>query len=304
MIMQKKINYILYMGTYFLLAASISTGLETKMQNNLKGPYFGQKPPGMTPELFAPGFISTEKYGEQRCIFSPDGRECYFVRRGEYPKTKIVVTRLLSEGWSKPEPVSFSSQFSESMHVLTHDGSRMFYNSHRPLPGTTKENRSGIWFVDRTREGWGKPQYFGYGSQVTITKDGTLYYRDPDNHPRDSLIIRRTQNGKYSEPEVLSMGVNGHRPGHPWIAPDESFILFDTWHPDGQGKGKYPDFYVCFRKEDGSWGEPINLGDSINKELHNNICSISPDGKYFFYTYEGDIYWVSIKVIEKLKKSE
>ena len=27
----------------------------------LKGPYIGQKPPGMTPEIFAPGIISTEK---------------------------------------------------------------------------------------------------------------------------------------------------------------------------------------------------------------------------------------------------
>jgi hypothetical protein len=26
----------------------------------LKGPYLGQKPPGMIPEIFAPGFISTE----------------------------------------------------------------------------------------------------------------------------------------------------------------------------------------------------------------------------------------------------
>lgn len=30
----------------------------------LKGPYLGQKPPGMTPDIFAPGFVSTEKYGE------------------------------------------------------------------------------------------------------------------------------------------------------------------------------------------------------------------------------------------------
>ena len=149
--------------------------------NRLKGPYFRLKPPGMTPEIFAPGFISTKEYEEQRCIFSPDGTECYFVRRGEYPKTRIMVTRVQQEGWSKPKPVSFSSESSESMQVLTPDGSRMFFNSNRPLPGTTKENRRGIWFVERTHEGWGQPQYFGYGSQVTVAKNGTLYYRDPNN---------------------------------------------------------------------------------------------------------------------------
>jgi hypothetical protein len=40
------------------IAAVSSTG-----QNEwpvLKGPYFGQKPPGMTPELFAPKFLNAE----------------------------------------------------------------------------------------------------------------------------------------------------------------------------------------------------------------------------------------------------
>lgn len=39
-------------------------------------------------------------------------------------------------------------------------------------------------------------------------------------------------------------------------------------------------------------------------KMQNNICSISPDGKYFFYTYEGDIYWVSIQVIKRHKQSK
>ncbi len=270
----------------------------------LRGPYLGQKPPGMTPKVFAPGFVSTIKYGEQRCTFSPDGRECYFTRRDEFPKSKIMVTRLMDGVWSRPEPVSFSSDFGDHTQTITHDGSRMFFSSHRPLPGTTKENRNGIWFVDQADEGWGEPQYFGQGRQVSVSKNRTLYYRNPDNYPGDRIVIRRFKDGKYTEPEVLKIGVDGHRPGHPWIALDESYILFDTWHTEGQGKGKYPDFYVCFRMKDGSWSKAINLGDSINRERHNNICSVSPDQKYFFYTYEGDIYWVSMKAIEALKPND
>ena len=270
----------------------------------LKGPYLGQKPPGMIPEIFALGFVSTEKYEEQRCTFSPDGRECYFTRRGEFPKPKIMVTRLMDGVWSKPEPVSFSSDFGDHTQTITYVGSRMFFSSHRPLPGTINENRNGIWFVDKTDEGWGEPQYFGQGRQVSVSKNRTLYYRDPDNYPNDRIVIRHFKDGKYTEPEILRIGVDGQRPGHPWIALDESYILFDTWHPEGQGKGLYPDFYVCFRRKDGSWNEAINLGNTINKELHNNICTVSPDGKYFFYTYEGDLYWVDAQIIEELKPKE
>jgi len=36
----------------------------------LKGPYLGQKPPGMTQEVFAPGIVSTDSH-EFACCFSP-----------------------------------------------------------------------------------------------------------------------------------------------------------------------------------------------------------------------------------------
>jgi hypothetical protein len=29
---------------------------------HLKGPYLGQKPPGMTPEVFAPGIVSSKEF--------------------------------------------------------------------------------------------------------------------------------------------------------------------------------------------------------------------------------------------------
>jgi hypothetical protein len=32
-----------------------------------------------------------------------------------------------------------------------------------------------------------------------------------------------------------------------------------------------------------------------------SIATISPDGKYLFYTYRGDLYWVSTEIIAKLK---
>ena len=39
----------------------------------LAGPYLGQKPPGMTPVIFAPGIIATEFHEHSFPSFSPDG---------------------------------------------------------------------------------------------------------------------------------------------------------------------------------------------------------------------------------------
>ena len=49
----------------------------------LQGPYLGQKPPGMTPKIFAPGIVSTAEF-EFAGTFSPDGKEYFFTRRPDY----------------------------------------------------------------------------------------------------------------------------------------------------------------------------------------------------------------------------
>ena len=64
-----------------------------------------------------------------------------------------------------------------------------------------------------------------------------------------------------------------------------------------------------YRKSDGSWIEPQNLGSEINKKYHERFPGVSPDGKYLFFTRpngenNGNIYWINAKIIEELKPIE
>lgn len=86
---------------------------------------------------------------------------------------------------------------------------------------------------------------------------------------------------------------------HSFISPDEDSILFN-------GKG---DIYIAFKKVDGKWTEPIKLGNQINTIENDETCpSLSPDGKYIFFSRyndkngKSDIYWVHSNVIEKIRK--
>lgn len=64
----------------------------------------------------------------------------------------------------------------------------------------------------------------------------------------------RLVDGKYGGLEMLGGGVNSPAAGvHPCVAHDESFVIFDSRRPGGQGGGG--DLYVCFRNPDGSWGK-------------------------------------------------
>ncbi|MDH4270583.1 MAG: hypothetical protein OEW18_01260, partial [Candidatus Aminicenantes bacterium] len=69
----------------------------------LKGPYLGQKPPGMTPELFAPGIISTCSQ-HSSAYFSRDGKEVYFSRM--LPRPSAIMYMCEENGqWTSPRVV-------------------------------------------------------------------------------------------------------------------------------------------------------------------------------------------------------
>jgi Tol biopolymer transport system component len=113
-------------------------------------------------------------------------------------------------------------------------------------------------------------------------------------------------NGQYPKVENLGVPVNSeYHEVDAFVAPDESYMIFCSDRPGGYGKA---DFYVSFRKKDGSWTVPVNLGDKINSPFSEYIPSVSPDGKYFFFTTDKtgqrDIYWVDAKIIRSLKPDD
>jgi topoisomerase IA-like protein len=45
------------------------------------------------------------------------------------------------------------------------------------------------------------------------------------------------------------------------------------------------------------------MGKEINTENYEYCPFVTKDGKYLFYTSNQDIYWVSIEIINKIKKT-
>ena len=99
--------------TYFLLATIILfTFINLNAEKEwlvLKGPYLGQKPPGMTPEIFAPGVVSTG-FDEMFTYFTPDARELYF-QLWKAPFPVILVMKEENGRWTKPKVASFSGRY-------------------------------------------------------------------------------------------------------------------------------------------------------------------------------------------------
>jgi len=278
----------------------------------LAGPYLGQKPPGTTPEKFAPGIVSTESHEFSSC-FSPDGNEFYFTRRHpEIQQNVIMYSRLVNKIWTAPEVAPFVDTKNEFTFepFITPDNKRLYFQSGRASDGAL---HMFTMYVERTEKGWGKAldpgEVFNPDKtmHVSATKDGTIYTTDISegmttrtNKGRsgpgtECLGMMRIVNGKYEKLEKLGPPLNkGERSQHPWIAPDESYMVYTVPKP-GQPVGS--SLFYAERKADGTWSDP----KEIKLEMDAGQPFISSDGKYLFFSRNQQSFWIDAAVIEDVR---
>jgi len=276
----------------------------------LKGPYLGQKPPGMVPEIFLPGIVTTELNEHGAPTFSPDLSEIYWSPQyKEIGGGKIISMRLINSKWQAPETAPFSKEYKNQNPFLSYDGERLFFKSFRPIEAEVYKNGA-FWFCERTLEGWSLPEPLGtvvnsglMGQQITESKNRNLYFASERPSGKGHWDIYRVQylDGDYTSPENLGSAINTEfYDGSPYIAPDENYIIFSSLsRPDGNGGS---DLYISFKSRNDTWQKAINLGSDINTEKHEGYPLVSPDGNFLFFVREGDIYWVETKFIEDLRK--
>lgn len=269
------------------------------------GPYLGQKPPGMTPEVFAPGIVSKE--GDQgRLFIAPDGSEIIYWERDAGGRMRIL--SILNKGrvWSEPEVLPFSEEYINNEPCLSPDGKRLYFVSNRPRSGTGEaEKFPDVWVVEKTAGKWGQPKNLGEPVnrldivvQPFMAADGKLYFggQQADRSAR-GIYVSQPVRGVYSEPEMLDAGVFGEASG-PCVSPDSRVLIVHARKDGGYGSW---DLYASFRDAAGNWGALVNLGSAINTEAAEAGASFSPDGKYLFFSRAGDIFWVSAKIPESLR---
>ncbi len=298
---------------FFLLPACAQKNVnETSDFPELTGPYIGQNPPGLTPEIFASDIICTDA-PEGCSSFSNDGNLFMFVRSGSN-NPGIFIMEQVNGIWTKPQLASFSAGKFDWDFMLAPDDRHVFVSSGRPVKegGDPLLGGHQIWVSKRNGNKWTNAKLLKYpvnlgvhDSYPSITTDGTLYFFSRRSGGNGDADIYRCKNiyGKYDNVENLGAPINGiYSDLDPFIAPDESYLIFCSDRPGGMGKD---DIYITFRTKEDGWTDPVNLGKEINYPYHEYIPSLTLDGKYFFFTTNKTgnlyIYWVSSKIIEELK---
>ena len=277
----------------------------------LAGPYLGQKPPGLKPEIFAPGIIATEM--SEGCSGWGNEMEYFVFQRWFDGKPKLYIMNQTDGVWSEPEPLPFVDKYRIGDFTIAPDGKTLVFASNIPIDEIGAEGEGGnIWTVEKTPNGWTEPKHIGapvntkyHDSYPCLAANGNLYYfsRKPGGFGQSDIYMSPYVDGRFQKPVNLGSRLNTE--AHEWdtyIAPDESYIIYCSTKPGGLGSD---DLYVAFKTADGSWSRPIHMGNEVNSDKSENRPYVSPDGKYLFYasTKAGnrDIYWVDAQIIDRLK---
>jgi Tol biopolymer transport system component len=276
----------------------------------LKGPYLGQKPPGMKLEKFAPGLISTEQY-ELGSVFSPDLKEFIYVTPTKERGYVLWMMRCNDGVWTKPFEPSFSKEYKDVDPSYSPDGSKIFFACANRPDG---QGDMDIWYVERRRDGWSEvknagPEVNSSSGEVhaVMTATNALFFRSGRSGSGD---IYRAEwiNGRFTYVQNMGPNVNSDALDSDCYAnPTESFLIVQSLRQGGYGDS---DFYISFRLKSG-WSKAVNMGSLINDEKRVLCPAVTPDGKYFFFTRKdseedgwGNIYWVDAKIIEDFKPKE
>ena len=261
----KQTNFILIITIVLLLNACNTKKQDSKDSDapTIESPYLGQDPPGLIPELFAPDIIRTE-HREAEAAFTPDLKEFYFRRRGgKYKNNTLVVIQYINNRWTESVvPPRAGEPF------ISLDGKILYLGNK---------------YRERTNAGWSEVKSLDAPfndipiMRLTVSATGTYYFDEATE--TGTIRYSRIINGRREKPLTVDIDM-GNWNAHPFIAPDESYLIWDDESEGGYGDN---DLYISFRQQDGSWGAAINLGDKINTEFAEAYGSVSPDGKYFFF---------------------
>ena len=189
---------------------------------------------------------------------SVDGHWLYFTRNNESDGTAedVMVSEFRDAAWQQATQLGppINTSTNESVNGISADGNSLM------LFG----NYDGS---------------FGNGDLFYVTKDSTGNWGDVQHFPAPINTEYYDADGTYTS-DGKAMIFTSDRPG----CVGEFHARGESFHGDQWGN---TDIFVSIKQEDGSWGDPINLGPTINTPYAERKPFLHPDGKTLYFCSDG-----------------
>lgn len=261
--------------------------------------------------LFAEVLRQNEKYFESTVWSSQ-----YFMATQDIDYAEFVVTEDYYERFKTDSAKidilnleSINSEFNEICPTIR-DG-KMYFSSNmdfefgiRYLDIYTNSNFLNLYTVPLDGiQPSGKVKAFSanvngvfHDSNLAFENDELVYFtRNQKKHSEETEYDQGFRKLKIVKAKKTAAGWNviddfpynsvNYSVGHPTISPDGKFMVFISDMPGGHGG---TDLYILEKNENGNWGEPVNMGPSINSKGNekfpylfiDNSLYYSSDGKH------------------------
>lgn len=186
-------------------------------------------------------------YGDNKVVFASN-RDSLGVTeiRDRWTKksfTALYVAEITPKG-DLVRPVKFSQKIQSKLHEST--------------PAFTKDKK--FMYFTRNNFNEGKMQ------------------KDDKDHILLKIYRAEADGDKWKNIKELPFTSNSYNTAHPCLSPDEQTLYFASDRPGGYGMS---DIYSVSINEDGTFGEPENLGPGINTESRETFPFVTNDKLYF-----------------------
>ncbi len=221
------------------------------------------------------------------------------------------------DSWSPAKNLGppINTELNEGAAAMTQDGKTVYFTAcNRPDGFGDCDLYVSTW----NGKGWSEPKNLGprvntefKETQPSLAHDGKTLYFGSNRHGSVGLgDIWYCEMGPDGWKEAKNMGpainTEGHEDG-PFIHADGQSLYFSSnFHPGFGGA----DLYVSYKKENGTWGEPINLGYPLNTAGYETNIFITTRGDKGFISAErdgglgkNDIYEIDIPQAVRPEKS-
>jgi outer membrane protein OmpA-like peptidoglycan-associated protein len=195
-----------------------------------------------------------------------------------------------------------NSENSEFRPLISPDGKTLFFSrSNHPGNVGGIDDDEDIWYseLDESTGEWKEAKNIGpvlnnkgpnYISSVTPDGNNILLLLGNEYLPNGKMraglsISRKTENG-WSQPEALTIDnlYNYSEKANFYMANNKKTLLMSIEREDSYGDR---DLYASFIKPDGTWGEPVNLGKTVNTASEESAPFLAADDETLYFSSDG-----------------
>ncbi|MBS1634770.1 MAG: OmpA family protein [Bacteroidetes bacterium] len=202
---------------------------------------------------------------------------------------KVENMALINSKESDFSPAYADKKFTTLYFTSTRDGG---VGGQDPVTGT---NHSDIYETKLDKNGkWSTPaglattivSKMNEGS-VAVSKKGDVMFitRCPEANKKQlycQLYMCKKQGPSWAEPELLPFNVDSIPCRHPAISADGKTLYFDAKFPGGYGGS---DIWMSqFDSKAKTWGQPVNLGPTVNTAGNEGFPFITDDDKTLYFS--------------------